>query len=59
MIAVILVLVVIGVILHFVKTLPIDPAILLLIQVLIVLFVVYYLLGLTGLLDVPVPRFRW
>lgn len=59
MIAVILVLVVVGVCLELLKTLvPMDSTIRVLIQVLIVVFVVYYLLAIFGIADVPVPRLR-
>lgn len=59
MIAVILVLVIIGVALELLKTfVPMDSTIRVLIQVIIVVFVVYYLLSMFGIADVPVPRIR-
>lgn len=59
MIALVLILVVIGVALHLLKTqLPIDPAILILIQLIIICGVVYYLLAIFGVGDLPLPRAR-
>ncbi len=59
MIGVILVLAVIGVALELLKSaVPMDSTIRVLIQVLIVVFVVYYLLAIFGIADVPVPKLR-
>lgn len=59
MIALVLFLIIIGVALHLLKTqLPIDPAIMVLIQVVIIVAVVYYLLAIFGIGDLPLPRAR-
>ncbi len=59
MIGLVLFLVVIGVALELLKTsLPIDSSIRVLIQVIVVVFVIYMLLSLFGLADVPMPHLR-
>lgn len=59
MIGLVLVLVVIGVALELLKTqFAIDSSIRVLIQVVIVVAVVYYLLAIFGIGDIPLPRAR-
>ncbi len=57
MIALLLFLVVIGVALEMLKSaVPMDSNIRILIQVIVVVFVVYLLLSIFGIADLPVPR---
>ncbi len=59
MIGLILVLVIVGVCLWLVETyIPLDPAIRVVIRVVVVLFCVLYLLSAFGAVDVPVPHVR-
>lgn len=59
MILLVLVLVVIGVLLELLKSyLTIDGAILTVIRLVIVVCVVFYVLTLFGIADLPVPRVR-
>lgn len=59
MIGMILFLVVIGVAIELLKTqVPMDSNIRILINVLIVVFVVYMLLSMFGIVDVPMPKLR-
>lgn len=59
MIGLVLFLVVVGVALELLKTqIPMDSSIRVLIHVVIVVFVVYMLLSIFGIADVPVPRLR-
>ena len=59
MIGLILMLVVVGVCLQLLKDkLPIDPTILILIQVIIVLSVVWFIWQMFGGADLPLPRAR-
>lgn len=59
MIALILALVVIGCALFLIKTyIPMDPAISTLITVVVVLCCVAWLLGVFGVVDIPVPHVR-
>jgi len=59
MIGLVILLVLIGVVLELLKSqLPIDSSIRVLIQVVIVIGVVYYLIAIFGVVDLPVPRVR-
>lgn len=59
MIALVLFLVVVGVALELLKTqLPIDSSIRVLIQVVVVVCVVYYLMAIFGIADLPLPKVR-
>ena len=58
MIALILTLVIIGVVLYFLESLPMDATIKLLIKVVIVICVILFLLSVFGIVDIPVPRIR-
>jgi hypothetical protein len=57
MIGVILALVIVGVILYLVETyIPMDAAIKMVIRIVIVICFIYWLIGVFGLVDIPVPR---
>jgi len=57
MISLILGLVVVGIVLYLVETqLPIDPTIKLVIRIVVVICVIYYLIGIFGLVYLPLPR---
>lgn len=57
MIGLILGLAVLGVVLYLIETLvPIDSTIKMVIRVVVIICVVYYLVGLFGIVDLPVPR---
>lgn len=57
MIALVLFLVIVGVALELLKSqIPMDSSIRVLIQVIVVVCVVYYMLALFGIADVPLPR---
>lgn len=59
MIALVLLLVIVGVALELLKTqLPMDSSIRVLIQVIVVVFVVYMLLSIFGVTDMPVPHLK-
>lgn len=59
MIMLILSLAILGLILYLIKTyIPMDPAISMLITVLIVICVIFYLLRLFGVPDFPLPTLR-
>ncbi len=59
MIALVLFLVVVGVALELLKSqLPMDSSIRVLIQVVVVVCVVYYLMAIFGIADLPIPRVR-
>lgn len=59
MILLVLMLIVIGVLLQAMKSyLAIDPMIFMVIQLVILIAVIYYVLALFGIADLPVPRVR-
>lgn len=59
MIALVLFLVIVGVALELLKTqIPMDSSIRVLIQVIVVVFVVYMLLAIFGIGDMPVPHLK-
>lgn len=59
MIMLILSLALLGVLLYAIKTyVPMDPAIQMLITVVVVICVVLWLAGIFGIVDIPVPRVR-
>jgi hypothetical protein len=59
MIELLLVLVVVGVVLYLVETfIPMDPAIKVVIRVVVVIVLCLVLLRAFGIVDVPVPRLR-
>jgi hypothetical protein len=59
MISVLVTLIVVGVILYLVQTyIPMAPPIKTVITVVVVLFLCLWLLGVFGIMDVPVPRAR-
>lgn len=58
MIALIIALALVGVILYFIAQIPMDPVILTVIRVVIILCVVYYLMRLFGVVDLPIPSAR-
>ncbi len=59
MIGLILVLVIVGVCLFLVEQyIPLDPAIRVVIRVVVVLFCVLYLLSAFGVMDTPLPKLR-
>jgi hypothetical protein len=59
MIELLIVLVIIGVVLYLVETfIPMDPAIKVVIRVIVVLILCLYLLRLFGIVDVALPKFR-
>lgn len=58
MIALIIALAFVGVILYFIAQIPMDPIILTVIRVVIILCVVYYLMRLFGVVDLPIPSAR-
>lgn len=59
MISLILGLVLLGVLLYLLEAyVPMDPVIKTVIRIVVVVCVVYYLVGLFGFADLPVPSFR-
>ena len=59
MIGLLLVLVIVGVCLYLAETyIPMDPAIKVVIRVVVVLFLIVFLLRAFGLVDVPIPQLR-
>ena len=58
MITLVIALVIVGVCLYLLGTLPIDATIATVIRVVVVLCVVLWLLNAFGVLDVPVPKLR-
>lgn len=56
MIALVVFLILVGVGLYFVHLIPMDPAILNIIRVVVILCVILYVLSAFGLLDYPLPR---
>lgn len=58
MISLLVLLILVGVLLYVVGLIPMDPAILNIIRVVVILCVVFYLIRAFGLLDVPLPRLR-
>lgn len=59
MIGLILGLAILGVILYLIETMiPMDATIKTLIRVVVVIAVIWYLLGLIGFVDLPLPRVR-
>lgn len=58
MIPLILTLAIIGVILYFIESLPMDPTIVMLIRVVVIILVILYLLRFFGFNDLPVTRIR-
>lgn len=57
-IEIILTLAFIGIILYLIESLPMDTTIKLLIRVVIIIFVIYYLLRLAGVADIPSLRIK-
>ena len=59
MISLLFMLVILGVVLYIIETkIPMDPVILIAIRVIVVICVAWWLLGLFGIADIPVPRLR-
>jgi hypothetical protein len=58
MIGLILGLAILGVILYFIETLPMDPTIKVVIRVVVIVCVILWLLGQFGFVDLPLPRGR-
>ena len=58
MIELLLVLVIVGVVLYLIGTIPMDPVIVVVIRVVVVVMVCLWLLRAFGVMDVPVPRLR-
>lgn len=58
MISLILTLVIIGVVLYFLESLPMDATIKLVIKVVIVICAILFILSVFGVADLPVPRLR-
>ncbi len=58
MIALLVFLVLVGVGLYLVQQIPMDPAILNIIRIVVILCVILYLIQAFGLLDMPLPRFH-
>ncbi len=58
MIGLLMVLIIVGVCLSLIDTIPIDPTIRMVIRVVVVLCVLLLLLQVFGLVDVAVPRLR-
>lgn len=59
MITLILGLALVGLVLYLIETyIPMDPAIKTVIRIVIVVCVIYYLVGLFGIADLPLPRVR-
>ena len=56
MIALIIGLAIVGVLLYFIAQIPMDPVILTVIRVVILICVIYYLMTLFGVVDLPLPR---
>lgn len=52
------VLILLGVGLYLITLIPMDPAVLTIIRVVIILCIILFLIQAFGLFDVPVPRFR-
>lgn len=57
-IEIILTLAFIGIILYLIESLPMDSTIKLLIRVVVIIFVIYYLLRLVGVADIPSLRIK-
>lgn len=58
MIGLLIVLLLVGVGLYLLQQVPMDPAILNIIRIVVILCVVLYVIQAFGLLDVPIPRVR-
>lgn len=58
MLHLILALVIVGVLLYFLDLIPMDATIRTVIRVIVILCVVFYLLGVFGVMDIPVPKVR-
>lgn len=58
MIGLLVVLLLVGVGLYLLQQVPMDPAILNIIRIVVILCVVLYVIQVFGLLDVPIPRVR-
>ncbi len=56
MIALLVFLILVGVGLYLVQQIPMDPAILNIIRIVVILCVILYLISAFGLLDMPLPR---
>lgn len=58
MVSLLLVLVLAGVLLYLLALIPMDPAIVTLIRVVVIIACVFYVISAFGLLSVPLPTFR-
>lgn len=58
MIALVIALAIVGLLLYFIAQIPMDPVILTVIRVVIIICVIYYLMTLFGVMDLPIPRAR-
>lgn len=58
MIALVIALAIVGLVLYFIAQIPMDPVILTVIRVVIIICVIYYLMTLFGVMDLPIPRAR-
>jgi hypothetical protein len=58
MLSVLLTLVVVGVLLYLAELVPMDATIKTILRVVVILFVIVWLAGVFGVLDMPVPRLR-
>lgn len=59
MLSLVLALAVIGVVLYLIETIvPMDPTIKIIIRVIVLIGVLYYLAGLFGVADLPLPHYR-
>lgn len=58
MIGLLIVLLLVGVGLYLLQQVPMDPAILNIIRIVVILCVVLYVIQVFGLLDIPIPRVR-
>lgn len=58
MISLLVLLILVGVLLYVVGLIPMDPAILNIIRVVTILCVVFYLLRVFGIVDLPLPRVK-
>jgi hypothetical protein len=59
MIGLILTLALLGLVLYLIETyIPMDPTIKVLIRIVVVVCVIYWLIGVFGIADMPIPRMR-
>lgn len=58
MIALVLALALVGVVLYLIAQIPMDPWILIAIRVVVIVCVIYFLMRVFGVADIPLPRAR-